>query len=470
MKKQGHYTDQHDFASAMERNRRITADAVARQDKRHAEAFAAMAAKARPITLDEAIAHIQAGGRPEDFPCHPAFEALRSVDLRPALAPQERGAKGGAQGCPPSNNTEGAAPIQPQSKVGQVVLMLSDGVLKEVPVRMPGVGQSAIIDWINFTVKIDQNLLAGGISDHYAHVIGEFSSKLQKIFGYPVTRQLHGGSNFYEHSFELGQKYGFVLIGGERQKNTICVMINGTGLTAASEGWERRLYDYLKYQASSPRLSRIDLAYDDFTGQSYTVDQADTDYDADLFTCHNIQPDYERRGSWRRITGKGRSFYVGHRTSGKYLRVYEKGKQLGCKESPWVRVELEFKNSDRVLLLEMLLNPGEYLAGAYPALHWISDKKTRLETYEAEVEHSYDQMVTWLKRQAGPSIDFMIRTEQAINPEGALERVIEAIRRDALPGKLKKYVMDAQINAYCAPASSAPDFHADKPNPEFRCK
>lgn len=44
--------------------------------------------------------------------------------------------------------------------------------------------------------------------------------------------------------------------------------------------------------------------------------------------------------------GRGRTFYVGRRENGKLLRVYEKGKQLGAENSPWVRIELELHNKD----------------------------------------------------------------------------------------------------------------------------
>ncbi len=49
------------------------------------------------------------------------------------------------------------------------------------------------------------------------------------------------------------------------------------------------------------------------------------------------------------------------------MRIYEKGKQLGDPESPWVRWELELHNTDREIPFDVLLQPGRYVAGAYPA-------------------------------------------------------------------------------------------------------
>lgn len=71
-------------------------------------------------------------------------------------------------------------------------------------------------------------------------------------------------------------------------------------------------------------------------------------------------------------TGDGKTFYVGQRKNDKLLRVYEKGKQLGDPNSPWVRWELELHNAAYVIHPVTILYPGLYLAGAYPCLNWIS--------------------------------------------------------------------------------------------------
>lgn len=49
-------------------------------------------------------------------------------------------------------------------------------------------------------------------------------------------------------------------------------------------------------------------------------------------------------GDWLSETApNGRTLYIGSRQSTAYLRLYEKGKQLGESDSTWVRVELEVK-------------------------------------------------------------------------------------------------------------------------------
>jgi phage replication initiation protein len=91
-------------------------------------------------------------------------------------------------------------------------------------------------------------------------------------------------------------------------------------------------------------------------------------------------PDCEHRGNWKRPSGKGRTFYVGSRKNGKFFRAHEKGRQLGDKNSEWVRLEVEFKSVDRELLYDILLMPGAYMAAAYPALSWIEQEQVRIKT------------------------------------------------------------------------------------------
>jgi phage replication initiation protein len=105
------------------------------------------------------------------------------------------------------------------------------------------------------------------------------------------------------------------------------------------------------------------------------------------------------RGNWLFPDGSGLSFYVGSRTSGKLLRVYEKGKQLGGAASElfpdWVRSELELHNEGRVIPLGILINPGPYLAGAYPALAWVDDEQSRIATKQKRSSSSLIGPFSW---------------------------------------------------------------------------
>jgi phage replication initiation protein len=235
----------------------------------------------------------------------------------------------------------------------------------------------AFIDQVSFTVKLSDVSSAWVSHEGFARLMSE---RLMRIFGFGVTAKRDKGLNFYESAYVLGDGWGFLCVGGQRE--TFLVQVTGSGCAVAAEGWEKRLHAYLS-RKSTAKITRLDIAYDDYEGKKYTVDQAFNDYTGDRFTCGGRPPGCEMRGNWLRHDGKGRTFYVGARQSGKLLRVYEKGRQLGGPNSPlpdWVRVECEWHSVDRLLPLEMLIECGRYLAGAYPALRWIDRACSRVKT------------------------------------------------------------------------------------------
>lgn len=319
-----------------------------------------------------------------------------------------------------------------------VELVTSDGKIKQVVKRTGINGASAFIDWLNFTCHETTltNLGAGmGITDF--DIVSKFSEALQGVLGYGITRQCARGRNFYDRSYELGEGFGFVCHGGQR--STILVMINGSGIAAATPGWQYRLQHFLECIAVNPRLTRVDVAHDCYQGE-YTVDQADADYDDGGFRLPKspTNPECEHRGNWKRINGKGRSFYVGLRTSGKFLRVYEKGKQLGDPRSEWVRVELELKSVDRVIPFDILVNPGCYLAGAYPALNRINEEQNRIRTIREEKVCIKAQKEDWIKRVAGADLALLVDLEQGETPE---VRAYNLIRRLQDETRLPKWAV-----------------------------
>ena len=230
------------------------------------------------------------------------------------------------------------------------------------------------------------------------------SRHLQSIFGFGITSKREKGANFYKTSWNVGDGWGMVCHGG--QNGTILVMLSGAGCTAAKPGWELRLKTFLE-NAKRPRISRVDLAHDDFTGATYSVDRADQEHTDGLFHIHGRNPDCEHRGNWKNPNGKGRTLNVGNRKNGKFCRVYEKGRQLGDKTSNWVRIEVEFKSVDRVIPFDVLLRPGEYLAAAYPAFSWINQVQERIFTTQKATEATVAKAKAWIKHQCGSSLKWM---------------------------------------------------------------
>lgn len=366
---------------------------------------------------------------------------LDKAEKRHAHRPQR--SEDGAQGAfPPPTNRGGKSGNGP----GLVKLVLENGIIKEVPQRRGWGGDCAFLDWVNFTIG-DETITDGSDSPaiRYALVNGEvtevvegsdaetpitpdqvmiyMSNRLKSIFGFGITAKRELGANFYQESWVIGDGWGMVCYGGQR--STIMVSLSGTGCAAAKEGWEGRLKSFLE-KAQRARLTRLDLAHDDYTGETYSVNQADLDHTNGLYNCGGRDPDVEYRGNWKRPNGKGRTFNVGNRSNGKFCRVYEKGRQLGDANSEWVRIEVEFKSCDRVIPFDALIRPGEYLAASYPAFAWINARQERIFTTQKTCAANVDKAVKWIRHQCGASISLLVELFGA-------DSFLEKVKREGNP-------------------------------------
>jgi phage replication initiation protein len=128
--------------------------------------------------------------------------------------------------------------------------------------------------------------------------------------------------------------------------------------------------------------------------------------------------------------GRGRTFYVGARENGKLFRAYEKGKQLGNPDSPWVRHEVELHNVDRVIPWDVLWEPGRYVAGAYPYLAWVSGEASRIRTIRETATVSLDFLKGHCQRTYGRLIG-TLRRHGASDSE-----IVNTLRRDGVPARL----------------------------------
>lgn len=357
--------------------------------------------------------------------CTGHYIAYQIVEAEKRTSTRPQRSEDGAQGAapPPTNrggkSTDGAEYVK---------LVLDDGVVKEIPQRRGWGGDSAFIDWVNLTIgeetigsSEDQPVTRFGFVDGEVVELVEgkegespvtpdqvmvcMSNRLHNIFGFGITSKREMGANFYRESWILGDAWGMVCYGGQR--GTIMVTLNGSGCAAAREGWEGRLKTFLE-TAQRARLTRVDFAHDDYTGETYSVDRADQDHTDGLFNCGGRNPDTEYRGNWKNPNGKGRTFNVGNRSNGKFCRVYEKGRQLGDKNSEWVRIEVEFKSTDRVIPFDALIRPGEYLAASYPAFSWINERQERIYTTTKAACISVEKAVAWIRHQCGASIGLMV--------------------------------------------------------------
>lgn len=295
-------------------------------------------------------------------------------------------------------------------------IVLDGKIPKLITIKRPVDGKVAMIDWLNITfdiATIGEKYRRTNEDDEQYHsvcqsAIAEFAPMLARIFGvkYSKVTQNQNGANFYKYSFNFGENYGKICIGGQR--DTVLLMLNGTGCSLAPDIWAHYMHHFLTKIAKKPKITRIDLAHDDLYGEYLDIHALDDLETNDLFSCGGAPHDVGNLGNWKHgdPNNNGLTLSLGKRTSGKFTRFYEKGKQLGDKDgkySRWVRAEVEFKASDRVVPFDVLQDPSAYFMGAYPVFADLFEYerivKTEIiqKTAEITLAHSID----WIKRQAG---------------------------------------------------------------------
>jgi len=279
---------------------------------------------------------------------------------------------------------------------------------------------AAFLDWVNFSFRISEFYHAfptvEAISMDGIDVVTAISEKLVELFGFGVTLKCEGGKNFYKDSYVIGDGWGFLCIGGAHQKNTCLVMLNGTGCTALRERyWEKPLYDFLT--AVEGKITRVDCTADFFEGE-YSLDNAEAQYLNGDFNNGGKEVSARQAGNWLKPDGTGRTLYIGKKENGKELCIYEKGLQLGGQWSEsfkkWVRVELRYGSKDRVIPLDVLLYPGQYLSAGYKPLNFISKVQCKIKTAKAKVKVEFEKAKAVLKHQFGNYIFAIVGVEGSI--------------------------------------------------------
>lgn len=307
----------------------------------------------------------------------------------------------------------------PASNTGGLVseayshFVMADGKLKEIPLKR-GRSTAAFIDTLTFTVKEDVFIRPDQLGTE-EEIACNVSADLAEIMGYGLFAK-QNGRNGYTTSYKMGSEtanYGFVAMGGAKQRGTICIYFTGEGLVAAKDGWESRLYHFIKDYAPYARITRCDLAHDFLNGE-YTPERALKDWENGLYTSRQSCPVAECVGSdWLINEGRGKTFYVGSRkNSSRFARIYEKGKQLGDKESSWVRVELEMKNRDLIIPHEVLIEPGRFLTGAYPIFEQLFQEFDEViakpERIKKIQDVGHEHVLKYASMQVSPAIKMLM--------------------------------------------------------------
>lgn len=278
-------------------------------------------------------------------------------------------------------------------------------------------------DWLTYTFHIDP------ARDH----CGEHLDLLRSHLG-PVTAECVPGILGYENGLRFFFRVGKDSIplarldwGGNHHRNRARFDLSGTGCSKVSNwhafaAFVATHFDY--------KLTRIDLACDLMQGQ-YTVEDCAHWYLNGDFNAGGRNPRHSLVGDWLSPC-HGRTFEVGRRTNGKMLRAYEKGRQLGDPDSPWTRFEIEFRNIDRDLTLDMLTSCDSYFTGAYRCLSRILDASPeKVPTHQKEGEISLAKLISHAREAYGKCIHVM--RLHMTGPE-----VLETLTVNGVPARLEK--------------------------------
>lgn len=223
------------------------------------------------------------------------------------------------------------------------------------------------------------------------------------------------GMDFYAARSPLvlnGATVGYVLAGGKsvQQASTVHVNLFGGACLYVTPRDLQTLATWI--DALDGWITRTDLALDVWSGLDVTEVQAA--WHAGQFDVRGKRPGQKEHGSWS--SGHSRTFEVGNRGTGKLLRAYEKGDELLGHEAndPWVRLEVEFRASHRVIETDVLRRPADFFAGAYPYCAeflkrldlGVSAERipTHAEVKDKTAEAAVIRVVRWVRNTAAPAL------------------------------------------------------------------
>lgn len=306
-------------------------------------------------------------------------------DFIPGLV---RGASVGAMVLPPVSNTGGKL----QGEASIAVLL---GQLVPVPGFSWESAEQARIDTLTFS-------FSGAKFGFEVHPVrrwlGRWSGDLLTVGGNIATRY-----NGYSQCLQIvlgsgGESPALGWLGisdtYDAMRGRWCLHLTGAACEVLRSGdWVRLFEDLADYEG---KITRIDLAVDELEGE-HSVDWVRSQYDLGSFNLSGRPPKFQFIQS-----SDGNTFYVGKRGSGKICRSYQKGRQLGSEESPWVRHEIELRSSSRVIPLDVLVNPTRYFKGAYPSVFgWLAGGSSMIKTFRAKHKIVFEQAMVFAKRQVG---------------------------------------------------------------------
>lgn len=317
-------------------------------------------------------------------------------------------------------------------------IIFTDAGAKVVPLQRRQGAEKCVIDYLSFTV--DESILRRIVPEAKPFTDEDYCNVWADYVGGALLRlqckikPFRAGLFGFQEAARVGD-YGLVAAGG--QHSSLYVQLSGHAFACADDDFPRRLHDFLKASRSA-NITRIDIAYDDFAGETFPVRSIPAKWQAGQFTASRSPrpPRFEQRGDWSSNDHdqRGLTVYIGSRDSGKWLRFYEKGRQLGAKSSEWVRAELELRGDVFFLIPEMLIHPTSYFVASYAPLAVVeyAGSINKLERIAREGMETVEKVLETIRHQYGGHLD-VLRKEFFGNDKELLDRVCRIPRDVPLP-------------------------------------
>lgn len=290
----------------------------------------------------------------------------------------------------------------------------------------PEAGRGAKVDWLTVTFLPEPDeLVERNVAAWLLPLLGGAGG--ESVNGF--HRYAHG-LRFWHVSDGTVINLGRLDWGGEHRAGRARLELTGHGCARVVD-WDLLRAQLEQLQAVT--LTRVDLAVDLLEGE-FDVDDAVEWYRGGEFNMGGRNPRHSTLGDWLDPDHKhGRTLEVGRRENGKMLRAYEKGRQLGDQASKWVRFEVELRNNDRDLPLEMLTDCDRYFVGAYRCLErLIACGGERIKTHQKEGEIGLQVLTDYARTGYGQVLNIM--TVLGLSAD----EVIREISRPGVPKRLER--------------------------------
>lgn len=232
------------------------------------------------------------------------------------------------------------------------------------------------------------------------------------------------------------QRVAVLAWGGQgKQADMAFLQVTGTGCNALHLNDDRLDRQNLRtvLQSVNATITRLDICFDT---ESIGVMDCWQAYQSGLFQRQSARPSYDQAGDWLEHQGRGRTLYIGKAKNGKLIRCYEKGKQLGDPDSPWLRLEVQWGNRDRVIPYDALVDTDEYFVGAAPFFSTVLASVPRMvKTISKGAAIVAEKLVHHGREAYGRLI------HQLVLAKVSAENIVSLLRREGAPKRMVPFVL-----------------------------